>query len=77
MQIHNNRWPACVPLAAALIFAYFVCYPQDLVPVLNPVEKVFGLTYAISPGLYAVIAIGILAKALVRIWGKGVGRHEI
>jgi hypothetical protein len=48
---------------------YFVMFPQDLGPVLAPPEKILALSGAVSPGLYAVIGVGILCATIIRVWG--------
>jgi hypothetical protein len=60
-------------LLGVLAFGYFVFFPEDLPPLLQPVERVLNVTYAVSPWLYAVIGVGILAWAALRIWGWRAG----
>jgi hypothetical protein len=52
-----------------LAFVYFVFYPQDLAAILGPLEKVLSVSSAVSPGLYGVVAVGILCWSALRIWG--------
>jgi hypothetical protein len=52
-----------------LAFVYFLLYPQDLAAVLRPVEQVLGLSTAVSPWLYGVVAVAILCWTALRIWG--------
>ncbi len=52
-----------------LVLAYFVIFPEDLAHILGPVSSVLGLSAALSPGLYAVIAVALICWAALRIWG--------
>jgi hypothetical protein len=63
--------PAAARLAllGVLVGAYFVLYPEDCTAVLRPIEKVLGVSYAVSPWLYAVLGVGIIAWTVVRLWG--------
>jgi hypothetical protein len=54
-----------------LVLAYFVLFPQDIALVLNPVEKLLGLSNAVSLGAYLVLAVAILRWTALRIWGTG------
>jgi hypothetical protein len=57
-------------LLGLLLLAYFVVYPEDLAGVLSPVATGLGLSSAISPWLYALIAVAILCWTALRIWGR-------
>ena len=58
-------------LLAALVFAYFVIFPEDVDRLLAPVEKVLVLSGAVSPWLYAVIGVAIISWTVIRVWGNG------
>jgi hypothetical protein len=67
----------CLILSLAAL-AYFVMYPTDLAGLLAPVEpvvetvkNVFSISQAISPWLYILAGVAILAWAVVRVWGRG------
>lgn len=62
-----QRWLVALALIALV---YFVFYPADLAIVLAPVEKMLGISNAVSPWLYGVIGVGIAAWALVRVFGE-------
>jgi hypothetical protein len=57
-------------LLGVLAFGYFVFFPEDLSPLLHPVERALNVSYAVSPWLYAVIGVGILAWTALRIAGR-------
>jgi hypothetical protein len=57
-------------ILAGLVLAYFVAFPDDLPAVLAPVRQVLSLTNAVSPWLYVVLASGVMARALVRCFGR-------
>ncbi len=52
----------------ALAFAYFVAFPDDLPSLLAPVERILGLTKAISPWLYVVLGGGLVAWAIRHVF---------
>lgn len=58
-----------VVLLAAVALAYFVIYPGDLAAVIAPVVNVLGISQAVSPWLYAVVAVGMVCWTVARIWG--------
>jgi hypothetical protein len=66
MSIETRRWV----IVAGVIIAYFVLNPADLPAVLAPAREVLTLTQSISPWLYMVVAVGIIAWALVRCFGR-------
>ena len=51
------------------VAAYFVAYPEDAQAITTPATTFLSLTTAVSPWLYVVVAVGILASALVKTWG--------
>ena len=59
-------WSVLVVLA----WAYFALFPSDLDGLLAPVMRLFALSGAISNGLYALIAVCVVAWAMVRVWGR-------
>ena len=64
------RWVILISAA----FVYFVAYPRDLASVIFPVKEVLALSNAISPWLYGLIAVAILAWTATAIWGGRTGR---
>jgi len=52
------------------VLAYYAVYPEDVAVVVDPAAKILSLSFAVSPWLYAVIGVAILAWAAVRIWGR-------
>ena len=69
--MYSTRRYVLVLILAAL--AYFVSYPEDAQAITTPLATFASLTTAISPGLYAVIAAGIIAFAIVKTWGGRAG----
>lgn len=59
------RWVAL----AGLVFAYFVVFPGDATAVTAPVANLLRLSRAISPWLYLVVGVGIIAWTALAIWG--------
>jgi Sec-independent protein secretion pathway component TatC len=66
MSIESRRWV----IVAGVVLAYFVLMPADLPAVLASAREVLSLTQSISPWLYMVVAAGIIARALVRCFGR-------
>lgn len=56
-------------LLGAVALAYFAFFPGDLAALVGPVEKVLGMSQAVSPWLYALAGVAIICSTLVRIWG--------
>ena len=69
--MYSTRRNLLVLVLAAL--AYFVAYPDDAQAITTPLATFASLTTAISPGLYAVMAAGIIAVAIVKTWGGRAG----
>jgi len=57
--------------------AYFVAFPDDLQSITAPIAILLGLTTAVSPWFYGVVAVGIIAMAMVKTWGRRLGLHRI
>ena len=55
------------------LLAYFVSYPEDAQAVTTPISTFLGLTTVVSPWLYGVVAVAIIAKAVIKTWGRRVG----
>jgi hypothetical protein len=66
----KNRWIVVLVLA---LLAYFVSYPEDAQAITTPIATFLGLTTAVSPWLYGVLAVGIIATAIVKTWGGRAG----
>ena len=58
---------------ATVVFAYFVVYPEDAAAITAPITAFLTLTNSISPWLYGVVAVGIVAWAVVTTWGRPAG----
>jgi hypothetical protein len=58
-----------------MVFAYFVFYPQDLAAVVNPLERLLRISSAVSPWLYGVVGVAMIAWTIVRVWGNRPGRR--
>jgi hypothetical protein len=65
----SRHLAARLVLVGVIAFVYFVLFPGDLPPLLHPIERALNVSNAVSPGLYAVLGVGTLAWAAVRIWG--------
>jgi hypothetical protein len=52
-----------------LVFAYFVVFPNDVQTVTAPIAAVLELSQVVSPWLYMVAAVGLVAWVIVKIWG--------
>ena len=57
-------------LLGLLLLAYFVIYPEDLTGVISPLATLLGISSAISPWLYALVAVGIICWTAMRIWDR-------
>ena len=68
-----------------VVLAYFLVFPEDVKAVVAPVaamvegiaapvNSVLQLSTSVSPWLYGVIAVGIVAWAIVRVWGGRAAR---
>ena len=55
------------------VLAYFVSYPEDAQAITTPISTFLSLTTAISPWFYGVVAVGIIAAAIVKTWGRRAG----
>jgi hypothetical protein len=60
-----------------VVLVYFVIYPDDVKAVLAPLRSslefsasLLGLSHAVSPWLYLVIAVTIVTWGGVRVWGR-------
>jgi hypothetical protein len=53
----------------ALAFTYFVVFPDDVKTVTAPIAAVLELSQVVSPWLYMVASVGIVAWVIVKIWG--------
>jgi hypothetical protein len=67
----------CVAILALAALVYLISYPEDAqsitTPIITTITTVLNLTNTVSPWFYGVVAVGIIAKATVRIWGSRVG----
>lgn len=65
MTTSSKPWLVPLVVLGAMVFAYFVTFPQDIAAVQN----VLALSAAVSPWLYGVVAVMILCGTAIRIWG--------
>jgi hypothetical protein len=66
----SNNLLARLALLGVFVFTYFVVYPQDFAAVLAPLKEVLALSNAVSPWLYGVIGVAILAWTVADVWGR-------
>jgi len=59
-----------VLMLLALVFTYFVVFPDDVKTVTAPIAAVLELSQVVSPWLYMVAAVGSVAWVIVKIWGR-------
>ena len=59
-----------VLMLIVLVFIYFVVFPDDVKKVAAPIAAVLELSHVVSPWLYMVAAVGLVAWVIVRIWGR-------
>jgi len=76
MNLRADTPTARLVVLGVIVLAYFVVFPGDVKVVLAPViavlefsKTVLELSRSVSPALYGVIAVGIIAWAVVRVWG--------
>ena len=69
MPSASSRFTGRHSLVGVAVLAYFVCYPDDLSWLLQPVDKLLSLSNSISPWLYGLIAVWLLAWTFIRIFG--------
>ena len=62
--------PGVLTALGALVFAYFVIYPEDVKAITTPIASVVELSQTVSPWLYMVIAVSIVTWGIVRVWGR-------
>ena len=62
--------PGVLTALGALLFAYFVIYPEDVKAIATPIASVVELSQTVSPWLYMVIAVSIVTWGIVRVWGR-------
>ncbi len=59
-----------IVILALTFLAYFVAFPSDA-------EAILGISTAISPWLYGVIAAGLIAWSIVKVWGpRPITKHS-
>lgn len=59
-----------VLMLIVLVFIYFVVFPDDVKKVTAPIAGVLELSQVVSPWLYMVAAVGLVAWVLLKIWGR-------
>jgi len=63
----------CIAVLVLALLAYFVSYPEDAQAITTPISTFLGLTTAVSPWLYGVLAVAIIANAMIKTWGGRAG----
>lgn len=54
----------------AIVFAYFVSFPEDASLVISPAREILALTEAISPWFYIAFAGCAVGWIIVRCFGR-------
>ena len=70
MRTLNKPGISRLALLGALVFAYFVLYPQDLEGLLAPVKSVLDLSNRATPWLYALASVTLVCWTAIRILRK-------
>jgi Na+/proline symporter len=63
----------CILVLGLAVLIYFVSYPDDVQDITTPLSTFLNLTKAISPLFYGLVAVGIIAAAMVKTWGRRTG----
>ena len=71
----NSATLKAIVVAAILVVAYFVVYPEDL-DALSPIARLLQLTQDVSSWLYAIVAVVIVCRTIERVWGRGTGQRR-
>jgi hypothetical protein len=58
-----------IVILAVTVLAYFIAFPSDA-------EAILGISNAISPWLYGVAAVGLMAWSIVKVWGTKPGNQR-
>jgi len=61
-------------VVGAVVLAYFMVYPKDMENVTNTLATVLQLTNEISPWLYVLGGLGLVAWSVTKIWGRCTAR---
>jgi hypothetical protein len=69
MNSKTNR--RILAVLGALVFIYFVMYPEDVKALTAPVAALLDLSQSPAPWFYMVVAVGIVTWGVVRVWGRG------
>jgi len=69
MNLRADTPTARLVVLGVMVLAYFVVFPEDLKGILAPIVAVLELSKSVSAPLYGVIAVGIVAWTVVRVWG--------
>jgi hypothetical protein len=70
MSTANDRLLLRLTLVAVLVVVYFLEFPQDLVALISPLERVLQISQVISPWLYGLAAVVIVCWTVHRIGSK-------
>lgn len=71
MRLDLTRGPRARPAIVGMaVLVYFFLFPGDLAVLLAPLERTLSLTNAVSPWLYGLLAVALIAKVIVKVWGS-------
>jgi hypothetical protein len=57
--------------------AYLVAFPDDAQSLVSTMASVLGLTVAVSPWLYGLLATGVVLIVVLKIYGRNHGRNTL
>ena len=57
--------------------AYLVAFPDDTQSLVSTMASVLGLTVAVSPWLYGLLATGVILIVVLKIYGRNNGRNTL
>ena len=57
--------------------AYLVAFPDEARSLVSTMSSVLGLTAAVSPWLYGLVATGVILIVVLKIYGRNHGRNTL
>lgn len=66
-----NSFRQRMTVLAAVLCTYFIVFPHDLVELTGLVAQLLALSYSISPWMYGLVAVAIIARTIDGIWKFG------
>ena len=63
-------------IVSIFVFIYFLVFPDDMLQLTAPLANLFDVTNSVSPCLYGVIGVLILACTITRVWGSKQKIHD-